>query len=279
MPDGNIHFNECNFKLTNDMKNSNYTLLILLLVTFLGSCNKTVEPEQPPVATGTLALHLHAYLDVDANNEVVDTSGAIYTMSNLRRVRPSEIQLYLSNFQLVNADGSTYTIPDSKILQVYNQESYIIGNAPAGNYTSIKFNVGLDPATNQKIPTSSSTDILNNPTMWFGTSAQPEKYVFVNFQGLVDTSTVPNASAALQPFSYKIGTDANYKLVTMPTTTTFAIAPNQTQLLHIYTDFSKLFNGITLNNQANLTMNTPAANATALGVSLSNNLSSMFVFE
>lgn len=44
-------------------------------------------------------------------------------------------------------------------------------------------------------------------------------------------------------------------------------------------DYNMLFNGIQLNVNSNLTMDTPGANAGALGTQISNNISMMFGYE
>jgi hypothetical protein len=82
----------------------------------------------------------------------------------------------------------------------------------------------------------------------------------------------------LQPFSYKIGTNANLKQVTMPAQN-YSVAPGQTQVIHIVTDYNKLFTNVQLNNQSNLMIASPADNGTALGTTISNNIPSMFDYE
>jgi hypothetical protein len=199
-------------------------------------------------------------------------------MTGGRRISVDMAQLYLSDFKLVKLDGTTYDVPNAVILQVQESESYFLANVPAGNYKSISFSVGLDATTNLKVPSSSPTDVLNRPDMWFGASAQPSGYVFVNFQGSIDTTTIPNPAGVLQPFSYKIGTNANLKQVTMPAQN-YSVAPGQTQVIHIVTDYNKLFTNVQLNNQSNLMIASPADNGTALGTTISNNIPSMFDYE
>ena len=186
-------------------------------------------------------------------------------------------QFYLSEITLVKTDGSTYTIKDTIKLKELESELYSIGNVPTGSYRTVRFNVGLPVATNA-LP-STANNALNHPEMWFGSSAQPNGYVFVNIAGKVDTTTAKNATDAnMQPFSYLIGTNANLTTVTMPDFA-YTIVVNQPTTIHMYADASRLFDGIQLNNSNNLTMNTVSANATALGQKLKNNVSGMFHYE
>jgi hypothetical protein len=286
MPDGNVHFkghdqniNSLNKNLKKIINNKTNVMkrIIQLSLTFIAvitiSCHKTVEP-QPQPADGTLLLHLHT--NVDTNE--VDAYGNEFKMTGGRRISVDMAQLYLSHFKLVKMDGTTYDVPNAVVLQVQESESYFVANVPSGNYKSIQFSVGLDPATNLKVPSSSPTDVLNRPEMWFGASAQPSGYVFVNFQGSIDTTTVPNPAGVLQPFSYKVGTNANLKQVTLPDQN-YSVSPGQTQVIHVTTDYDKLFTNVLLNDQSNLMITSPAANGTPLGTTISNNISSMFDYE
>ena len=115
--------------------------------------------------------------------------------------------------------------------------------------------------------------------MWFGSTPQPLGYIFLNFQGKIDTSNAGNLPASqMQPFVYKIGTNANLKNVVMPDQN-YTIVPNQTQFIHIVIDYNKLFNGIKLNVNGNLNMSTTAANSSTLATQLVNNIPSMFSYE
>jgi hypothetical protein len=247
-------------------------LSMLAIVATIFSCNHSVEP-QPAIANGTLKMHIHTNVDTSE----VTAYNTVYRTNEGRRISVDSAQLYLSNFQLVKLDGSTYDIPGAIVLQVQNEELYLIGDVPAGNYKSIRFHVGLDPTSNLKIPSNSSSDVLNKPGMWFGSNAQPDGYVFVNFKGSIDTTVVPNSSAVLQPFSYKIGTNANYTQVSMPDEN-YSIAPGQTQIIHILTDYNKLFTNVPL-NPGNRMILSPIDNSKPIMTQIKVNIPSMFDYE
>jgi hypothetical protein len=243
----------------------------------MASCKKkdTTNSTTPTTtANGTVMLHLHT--NVDSNE--VDAYNDIYIVSGGRKISVSRAQLYVSGIQLIKADGSTYDVPNLTILKVMEIEEYLVGSVPAGNYKSIKFNVGLSPATNSTTPAANDST-LNKPNMWFGATAQPSGYVFVNFQGKIDTTHAANATAAqMQPFNYRIGTNANLKSITMPDQS-YSVLPNQVQFIHITIDYNKLFNGIQLNNANNLNVNTASDNSSALGIQITNNIPAMFTYE
>jgi len=211
---------------------------------------------------------------VDDNE--VDGYNIIYTTSSGRKIAVSLAELYLSNIQLEKLDGSFYTISDTIVWVNQQTETYTIANVPSGQYKSVRFNVGLSPTQNAQAATTST---LNHSEMWFGSSAQPDGYVFLNFQGKIDTTAAANgADNQMASFSYKIGTNANYKQVILPSQT-ITVIPNQINYVHIIADYNKLFTGIQLKDLANLSISTVNDNSSALAVQVRDNIPSMFSLE
>jgi hypothetical protein len=282
------------------MKKKNFktyhTLILATAVFFCGFCSsckkksddpapvavtKTVDTTKTPVdtnlaytgVTGMVSFHLHTFID----QEEVDGYTYVYTTTEGRKISLDLAQLYLYKVTLIKDDGSTYTIKDTVKLKTIDFESYMIGNAPIGSYKSVKFNVGLSPAVNASA--ANSNKILNHPEMWFGTNAQPDGYVFAHIEGKIDTTTAMDATdAQMVPFKYLIGTNANLNTVVMPVQK-FTIAKDQNTFIHMYIDYSQIFNGLQLNNSQNLTMTSAADNATVLGQKLKNNIPKMFRYE
>jgi hypothetical protein len=250
------------------------TVIIAFVVIYLSACHKKKQTVDPTAPTGTLMMHLHTNVDT---NEVEDYA-TIYTTEAGRKISVSSAQLYISNIQLTKLDGTLYSVADRIILQEQGTEVYKIGNVPVGNYKSISFQVGLDPATNLKTPSAADTS-LNQSSMWFGNAAQPEGYLFVSFKGTIDTTTAANGTVGqMQSFSYRIGTNSNYKKVTMPDKV-YSVTEGQVQYVHLTVDYNKLLEGVQLNNHGNLTVSSVADNATTLAATISNNIASMFSYE
>ncbi|MES2591182.1 MAG: MbnP family protein [Bacteroidota bacterium] len=265
-------------KLIKNNFNAVWVLLIAAAITGFSSCeknkNEAPAPEVPAnTPKGTFMFHLHTYL----SDSEVDLYNITYTTTEGRNISLSMAQLYISEVQLEKLDGSLVDISGKKILKTFEAETFVVGDAPVGNYKSIRFKVGLNAATNQLSPTASSDSlILNKPAMWFGGSAQPDGYVFLNLQGMIDTSA--NMSSPLVPFVYKIGTNANYKQVIMPDKS-LTITEGQVGFGHIMVDYNKLFTGIQLNQSTNLSVATAADNGSALAAAIVNNIPSIFIFE
>jgi len=255
--------------------------MMLIVLFCMSACHpkKNVEPEpdgKTNIPMGTFMFHLHTYID---DNEV-DAYNIVYTTTDGRKISLSTAQLYISEIQLVKADNSIVDISKKIILKVLETETYLAGDVPVGNYKNIRFKVGLNPTTNALYPpTRSDSVILSKPEMWFGATSQPDGYVFLNVQGKIDTTfDASGAIAQMQPFSYKIGTNANYKQVIMPNKN-FTVEEGQVAFGHIMIDYSKLFNGVTLNQSTNLFVTTTADNATPLAKTIVNNIPSLFIFE
>jgi hypothetical protein len=244
-----------------------------LLVILIAGCKNKKNGDPSDTATGTLAFHLHTLV---GSNEV-DNYNTDYTLTGGRQISVSMAQLYISNIQLVKLDGSVYNVSNAIVLKLQEIEEITVGTVPAGNYKSVRFTVGLDSTVNHQTPASSNTTLYRTD-MWFGSSVQPNGFVFVNFQGMIDTSAAANMPNNMASFSYKIGTDANLKQVSMPNEN-FTITPNGIGMVHMLIDYNKLFTGVQLNNVNNLTIGTAADNATALGILVKNNIPSMFQYE
>lgn len=251
----------------------------LLLAAGFSSCKKDKSDDPAPETsqgTGTFMFHLHTYID----DTEVDAYNIIYQNTAGRNISLSMAQMYISDVRLVKLDGTTYNISGKKILKVFETETYVVGNVPAGNYKSIRFKVGLDPAANAENPTANGdSTILNRPEMWFGATAQPDGYVFMNVQGKIDTtSDMSGSPAQMQSFTYKIGTNANYKQISLPDKN-FTVLPGQVEYGHVLINYNKLFNGVQLNQAGNLSVTTAAANSSPAAATIINNIPLMFSYE
>lgn len=183
-------------------------ILTLFIALIFSSCNKHEHDPEP--TNGALMFHIHTMVDT---NEV-EEYGTEYTLTGGRKIKIDLAQLYISEIELIKPDGSFFPVSGKVIFKKLELEEYEIGEVPIGSYKTIRFKVGLNPTLNAAIPLASDT-ILNQPSMWFGTSSQPDGYVFANFQGSIDTS-VSVSGAALTRFEFRIGTSAHFPTVTLP---------------------------------------------------------------
>ncbi len=247
------------------------------LLLLLSACGKHHDSTPVTPAVDSTALYLHLHTNLDTNE--VEAYNEIYTTSAGRKISTSFAQLYISHVQLIKTDGSIYNIAGSLVLKVLETEIYALGNVPAGNYRSVRFHVGLDSAAGQ-IP-SISMPALDHQDMWFSPATSASGYIFVNFEGRIDTTTNADGSDAdMQPFLYKLGTGLAYKEVTMPDhDPVYECKKDIPQYIHLTIDYSKLFTGVQLNNNASLSVPNIVSNSTAIGTMINNNIPAMFSYE
>ncbi len=228
--------------------------------------------DQSNVAKGTLLFHMHTYIEdteVDAYNvDMMTYAGRIISLSRA--------QFYISGIQLVKLDGSTVDLQNN-VIKLFESEGLTIGEVPVGNYKSVRFKVGLNATTNALLPSfSSDSIILKMQQMWFGSSAQPDGYVFMNVQGNIDTTNAVTGTPV--PFCYKIGTNENYVSVSMPIQN-FTVLKDNVNYVHMIVDYSKLFDGIDLTNPSNLNVSSAQDNSSSIATMIKNNIPNLFRYE
>jgi hypothetical protein len=235
----------------------------------LVSCHKKDNPQ----GTGTFYFHIHSNI---GTNEVAN-SATLYADGTGRHFSLSTAQLYISNVRLTNAGGTTVTILNAFVLTALDSEQYLIGTAPAGTYTGVKFDVGLDAATNATTPSSHpAPSPLNNSDMWFGST--DHGYMFIKIQGTADT-TPGQTGGNLVPFSYEIGSASNLRTVTMPVRTgsnaPYVLTSGGTQFIHMICDYGKMLSGIDFKTQDSTDAHLNPSIATAIA----NNVQNAFEYE
>lgn len=258
----------------------NYKLGMFIVVScfslLLACKKKATTPTSTPtenVPTGQLKFHLHTFI---GENEV-DAYGIEMTMPDGRMISLDMAQLYISDIQLVKLDGSYYNVPSNGVLKVFESETVNIGNVPVGNYKTVRFKVGLSPTVNAlEATTSGYINLLNQPEMWFSSTAQPDGYTFLNFSGSIDSTIAKTGDKV--PFEYKIGTNANLTHIEMPAQN-FTIYKDVVGYVHMKIEYDRLFDGIQLSNNANLHVKTKADNALPIVEIIKQNIAKMFIYE
>lgn len=248
-------------------------LSIALGVTILG-CSKKNEVANPIVPTGTVELHLHNYIDISEIYEY----GAVNTTEEGRKISLTMGQFFMSDMELKKADGTVFKINDRILLKEQQENVYYVGEVPAGTYTTFSFYVGVNSDINKKEPTVLDT-ALYHKEMWYGNTAQPQGFIFLHAEGKIDTTAEGDGpDSSMKPFRFRIGTNSNYTLVNINLGTKgFKIIPKESQYIHMYADYNKLFKGISL--KGSLEVTSPEDNASPLATKLKSNIPSMFSLE
>jgi hypothetical protein len=208
---------------------------------------------------------------VDTNE--VEDYGTEYVVTGGRKINIALAQLYISEIELIKLDGSSVPVSGKVILKKKEVEEFEIGEVPIGNYKTVRFKVGLNSTVNASTPLANDT-VLNEPSMWFNTSAQPDGYAFLHFKGAIDTSVAGNATK-LSAFDFKIGTSAHFHMVTLPEKQ-FSVSKSG-GLVHFVADYSKLFTNVDLKGL--LFVTDKADNSSALAAIIGDNIMEMFDYE
>ena len=254
----------------NSIRIACFMALSVLISTGFSSCKKKTDAP----ATGTFYFHMHTNIDT---NEVADEA-ALYRDVMGRHFSLSSAQFYISAITLHNANGTSYTFPDTYILKTIDSEVNIIGSAPIGTYTHVSFNVGLDAAANATMPSShASGTALANSDMWFGNTGQGYKFMMI--KGVADTTAAQNGTNLVH-FSYEIGSAANLKTVTMPVRSSayapYILTKDGNEYIHVVCDYGVLLSGINFKTQDST--NTYTANP-AIATMIADNINALFRYE
>lgn len=237
------------------MKRNNIILALIVLLLFF-SCKKDeqkIDDGGIEVPTGKLWMHLHTYVglnDIEAyGEEFNDESG--------RKVQLDLGQYYLTDFELVKLNGDTYLIDTTIVLKTIDQDSYLLGNIPVGNYKQVRFKLGLNAYYDQMQPGDLKAGQLQDTSMWFNTKSFDGNYIYFHTKGLIDTSS--DLSGKMASFNYSIGTQPNVFSIQLPENN-FAIYDDLISYIHLKGDFSNLFNRIKLSQESNLNIITTTDN-------------------
>lgn len=170
-----------------------------------------------------------------------------YTNSNGEVIKASNAIYIVSNIVLTKEDGSTYTVPKNKsyfFVNEANAASTIINlpNIPAGNYTQVKYGIGVDKA---QFDMGSS----GQGTMWADAQALgmtwswAAGYKFVKFEGTVSSST--HSDANYRVHTGKTGDVYNYAEVTLNFPDKALVRTTITPQVHILANLKKIVDGTT----------------------------------
>ncbi len=169
-----------------------------------------------------------------------------YTNSNGEIVSVSKVKYIVSNIVLTKADGTTFTYPKSQsyfILDELTPSTLVLNlsGIPAGNYTKIKYGIGVDKAQWEAGATGQG-DFLTTAQaaemMWSWSAG----YKFVAFEGTFTSATVA-AATQFKVHTGQTGTDYNYAEVALDLPVNALVRTTITPQIHIMADLSQIVDG------------------------------------
>lgn len=260
-----------NLKMKITIKN---TIAFLAVAIAFASCSTSDDSIS---GTGSLKIEFENGFAGDA---LVLGSPTLPT-SNAEVLKISQIKYIISNIILTNEDGTTFTYPKSEsyfFVNESNPESLMLSlsNIPAGNYTKIKFGIGVDEtqsnlgATGQgDLWTKSLAAGMTMSGAWAG------GYKSLDFEGTFTSPTIVN-NTSFMVYNGKSGVNYNYTEVTLSLPTNALVRNNITPQIHLSTDLAQIIDGtnkisLTSNNMSGMgTMIMSGSNLPLITVNLAN---------
>ena len=241
---------------------------VCALVLFASSCQTVTPVDNSP---GTLALTVTPTV----GSQAFDTTKT-FSINN-RNVRFTLGQIYVSNITLVKSDGSTVKLTTTPIslrsasatgdttnaaaISVTEQVLFYqhhrgtnaktADNVPSGQYTGIRFTVGIENPTNL-IDASEVARLSPQHPLALITNAAERNwwswnsgYIFAKMEGVVDTSAAGTGTPNVRWF-YHIGSTGFTAPISI--SKNFEIKGGQSSTLSLTFDYAKVLSGIDWRN-------------------------------
>lgn len=259
--------------MKNILKN---TFAILAITAFFVSCTSDDNVVNDISGTGNL--------DVEFDNAFADNDLMLNIQSNTTSydevLKIGKVKYVISNIVLTNENGTTFTYPKNEsyfIVDESDETSLVLDleNIPAGNYTKIKFGIGVDQAQ-YDLGESNQGGFLAQAQNQGMMTSWTEGYIFISFDGTFTAPTVTTPTDFMVQLC-KANSSYNYTEVTLNLPTKALVRTTITPELHIVADVSKIIDGT---NKVKLSDNTMDGMAMIMDganmAAISANLLSMF---
>lgn len=247
-------------------------LAVMAISVTLFSCSNDDDDE---MITGNGNLKLEFDNVYKSANFAFNTN---YTNSNAEVVAVSKVKYIVSNIVLTKEDGTTFTYPKSQSYFIVDEATPAtlvlnLSNIPAGNYTKVKYGIGVDKTQWEAGATGQGDFLATAQTagmMWSWSAG----YKFLAFEGTFTAPTVTTAKE-FKVHTGQTGTDYNYAEVTLSFPENALVRTTITPQVHIMTDLSQVIDGT---NKINLTEAATVMGGAKLAL-VTTNVSSMFKID
>jgi hypothetical protein len=263
----------------NTMQHFKHTIYsaILLLTTFTACKKEDTKPSADASAKATLSIQF----DNIAGDKNLQLNTGIYTNAAGEPFKVSLLQYYISNIQVKNSQGTTFTVPqDSSYFLVSEADAasqFVKVKVPEGDYSSLSFILGVD-SLRSTMDISKRTGVLNPGNgmdgMYWGWNSG---YIFFKMEG--EAAAAPLDPSGQHKFRYHIGGFGGYNAPTLNNIKTITVdlsaggiakvRQGREANIHLMVDILKMFNGV-----KNISI---AANPTVMFSDFSTNISANYV--
>ena len=229
------------------MKNSLLALSAVFAL-FMTSCSNDDDVTSEEALTGSGEISLTYDNGFNGNDLVLGTANA--ANANGETITINRFNYIISNIRLVNKDGEEFVYAKDDSYFIINQENeedqVALADVPAGEYTTLKFGVGVDQEKYLQ-GAEGQGDFLTlaeeNNMMWSWQAG----YKFLNFEGTFTSATITEATE----FKIHMGSHGssldNYKEVTLELPESVVVGDGIDSNIHLKIDASKILAGATTN--------------------------------
>ena len=214
---------------------------LALTTVLVSSCDK--KDNDPAAAPQKSVFSVE--LENTVGNRALHLDTDTYTTEAGDQFTVSTFKYYLSNLVLLRADGSTYALPDTYFLvdQAKEESQELkLTDVPTGDYTGLRFTVGVDSA---RTKAGNLTGVLDgNNNMWWDWS---QEFINLKLEGTSPQS--PKGGLVFHIAGYKGAGGANNTIRTVtlpfPGGTKLLVRTDHTPEVHLQADVLKMFSGPT----------------------------------
>ncbi|MUH36130.1 hypothetical protein D9O36_09775 [Zobellia amurskyensis] len=224
------------------MKNSLLALSAVFAL-FMTSCSNDDDTSEENL-TGSGEISIKFDNGYNGNDLVLGTANA--ANANDEVITVNRLSYIVSNVSFINKDGEEYVYAKDDSYFIINQETeedqIALADIPAGEYTTVKFGVGVDQEKYLQ-GAEGQGDFLTlaeeNNMMWSWQAG----YKFLNFEGTFTSETITEATE----FKIHMGSHGssldNYKEVTLTLPENVVVGDGIDSNIHLKIDASKILVG------------------------------------
>ncbi|CAL1516969.1 MbnP family protein [Chitinophaga sp. MM2321] len=230
-----------------------FLVISCLCIGFAG-CSKNNTSADMPAVTSPLQLAITNMM----NSHPLVRIDSVYTNPSGESFTITRFRYYLSNFSLVSTSGKTITLPPAYFM-VDDADAaskiIILDSVPTGNYSSIRFLVGVDSARNVSgVQTGALAP--ENGLFWTWNSG----YIMAQMEGIA-----PVVNALENKFLFHIGgykaADKVLNFITLDFPEAVVVAVDKHPLVSITADAAKWFTPDTISFKKVAVIMAPGADA------------------
>ncbi len=201
-----------------------YISLLFLIILF-AQC----KPDKDPVP-GTVNVVIKVSNTV--GTAPVEYGQMIYTNAAGNKYKVNLLKYYLSNFVFVKDDGTEHKTTNYELIDAFDTASCYLqfNNLPEGNYTTLKFALGIDSVRNHTGLQEDDLDPIHGMIWTWNTG-----YIFFKHEGQFLDGSMVN-----QQLFYHYGTDKAYTPIQL--TLGSMSLKDVSKTIYINFDLNKLYN-------------------------------------